>query len=107
MDIVDNNDAYILVADLPEVKKEDLRVHTEGTSIACFSGNRVHTFKNEAGNLLVAERGFGHFERCFELPSAVDESGVKASFKDQQLRLTIPKLNKASSSSASSSVPIN
>ncbi|CAG9577986.1 putative heat shock protein 20 [Leishmania major strain Friedlin] len=106
VDISEQDDGYILVADLPEVKKEDLRVYTESSSIICISGNRKHILKQDEHQLLVAERGAGRFERCFDLPTSVDSSKIKASFNDQQLNLSIPKLRN-SKSGASNSVTID
>ncbi|KAK7200245.1 heat shock protein 20 [Novymonas esmeraldas] len=105
MDVAEHDDGYTLIADLPEVKKEDLRVYTESTSVVCVAGNRQHLAKLEEHQLLVAERGAGRFERCFDLPTPVDDSKVRASFNDFQLTVSIPKL-RSSRSGASSSVPI-
>ncbi|KAG5474190.1 hypothetical protein CUR178_04303 [Leishmania enriettii] len=106
VDISEQDDSYTLIADLPEVKKEDLRVYTESASIICISGNRKHILKQDEHQLLVAERGAGRFERCFELPSSVDSGKIKASFSDHQLNVTIPKL-RSSRSGASDSVTID
>ncbi|GET90538.1 heat shock protein 20, putative [Leishmania tarentolae] len=102
VDISEQDDSYTLVADLPEVKKEDLRVYTEGATIICISGNRKHTLKQDEHQLLVAERGTGRFERCFDLPSAVDSSSIKANFHDQQLNVSIPKLRNSRTGTSNS-----
>nr|ATE46658.1 putative heat shock protein 20 [Leishmania tropica] len=106
VDISEQDDGYTLVADLPEVKKEDLRVYTESSSIICISGNRKHIVKQDEHQLLVAERGAGRFERCFDLPTSVDSSKIRASFNDQQLNVSIPKLRN-SRSGAPNSVTID
>ncbi|CBZ23783.1 putative heat shock protein 20 [Leishmania mexicana MHOM/GT/2001/U1103] len=102
VDILEQDDGYTLVADLPEVKKEDLRVYTESSSIICISGNRKHVLKQDEHQLLVAERGTGRFERCFDLPTPVDSSKIKATFNDQQLNVSIPKLRNSRSGTPNS-----
>ncbi|CAJ1029942.1 Hsp20/alpha crystallin family/HSP20-like domain found in ArsA, putative [Leishmania lindenbergi] len=106
VDLSQQDDGYTLVADLPEVKKEDLRVYTESASIICISGNRKSVLKQDERQLLVAERGFGRFERCFELPTSVDNSKIKATFNDHQLSVSIPKMRNTKSG-ASNSVTID
>ncbi|KAG5490310.1 hypothetical protein JKF63_00430 [Porcisia hertigi] len=106
VDISEQDDGYTLVADLPEVKKEDVRVYTESANVVCMSGNRKRITKPADNQMLFAERGFGHFERCFELPTPVDTKNVKATFSEYKLNVTIPKLRN-SDSRASSPIPID
>lgn len=105
VDIAEQNDSYTLISDLPEMKKEDIRVYTESSTAICISGVRRHMEEQSDRPLIVAERGVGRFERCFDLPSKLDETNVKASFKDAQLVVTIPKLS-SNNSGVSSSVKI-
>lgn len=102
VDIAEQNDAYKLIADLPEMEKGDVRVYTEDSSTICISGVRKHLEEQSDRPLIVAERGVGRFERCFELPSKLDESNVKASFKNAQLVVSIPKLSSSKNASSSS-----
>ncbi|KPA80654.1 putative mitochondrial heat shock protein 20 [Leptomonas pyrrhocoris] len=102
VDISEQNDSYTLISDLPEMKKEDVRVYTESSSAICISGIRRHLEEQSDRPLIVAERGVGRFERCFDLPSKLDETSVRASFKDSQLVVTIPKLSTSASGSSGS-----
>lgn len=105
VDISEQNDSYRLISDLPEMTKEDVRVYTESSTAICISGVRRHLEEQSDRPLIVAERGVGRFERCFDLPTKLDEANVKASFKNAQLVVTIPKLS-ASKGTSSSSVKI-
>lgn len=105
VDISEQNDSYTLISDLPEMTKEDVRVYTESSTAICISGVRRHLEEQSDRPLIVAERGVGRFERCFELPAKLDEAGVRASFKNAQLVVTIPKLS-SSKNGASSSIKI-
>ncbi|CCW67287.1 unnamed protein product [Phytomonas sp. Hart1] len=93
IDIIDQDSNFTMIMDLPEVKKEDLKVYTERSNIVCISGNRYRSKQDEdlKDLLIVAERGYGRFERCFELPTSIDDSSVKASFRNQILRVVVPK----------------
>ncbi|KPI83513.1 putative heat shock protein 20 [Leptomonas seymouri] len=101
VDIAEHHDGYTLISDLPEMTREDVRVHTEGSTVICISGVRRHLEEQSDRPLIVAERGVGRFERCFDLPLKLDEANVKASFKDSQLVVTIPKLSSSKSGSSS------
>lgn len=105
VDISEQDDSYTLISDLPEMSKEDVRVYTESSTAICISGVRRHLETQSDRPLIVAERGVGRFERCFDLPSKLDEANVKASFKDSQLVVKIPKLS-ASKNTSSSSIKI-
>lgn len=105
VDISEQNDSYTLISDLPEMSKEDVRVYTESSTAICISGVRRHLEEQSDRPLIVAERGVGRFERCFDLPAKLDEANVKASFKDAQLVVKIPKLS-ANKNTSSSSIKI-
>ncbi|CCW59733.1 unnamed protein product [Phytomonas sp. EM1] len=107
IDIIDQDKKFTMIMDLPEVKKEDLKVYTEKGNVVCISGNRLRskTEEDRRDLLIVAERGYGRFERCFELPTSIDDSSVKASFRNQTLRVDVPKeSNKDVNSSSSISI---
>lgn len=103
VDLADHENNYRLIMDLPHVKKDDLRVYTEGDSVVCISGKRLR-MKNEEQDrslLLIAERGFGSFVRCFELPTRVNDADIKATFSDSKLTVTVPKVSQKESTTGS------
>lgn len=108
VDIHEGSKDYRIVVDLPEVKKEDLSVYTEGSSVVCMSGVRHRPSEDKSGHdLILAERGYGRFERCFELPVPINTKTVKASFTAPVMTVTVEKQAAKSDSTKSSTVPIN
>ena len=89
-DIVEREKDYLVKIDLPEVKKEDVKVlFDEG--VLTVKGER-RTEKEEKGEKLHrTERFFGAFERSFVLPDDVDPKMIRAESKEGVLTLTLPK----------------
>lgn len=105
MDVAETDAKYVIIMDLPDVRKSDLNVNTEG-GLICISGNRIPPRSEEAyrNHLIFQERGAGKFERCVEIASVVDASSVKAAFADQKLTVEVPKQQKKLNSSSSVSI---
>lgn len=90
VDVKEHNDRFELNADLPGMRREDLKVQLEENNTLVLSGQR--TFEREGeGDLRRNERAYGRFERRFKLPSEVDGSGIKATMKEGVLNVQIPK----------------
>ncbi len=84
--------AYHVDADLPGVKKEDIKVNVKGNMIT-ISGERhdkKETDDKEGYHRI--ETSFGKFERSFTLPEGVDVENITASNEDGVLEVIIPKL---------------
>lgn len=93
VDISETDGEYLIKAELPEVKKEDVKVTVED-GVLTLQGVR-HQEKEEKGKRYHrVERSYGSFVRSFTLPESVDESGVKAEYKDGVLHLHLPKTEK-------------
>jgi HSP20 family protein len=93
VDISETDGEYLIKAELPEVKKEDVKVTVED-GVLTLQGVR-HQEKDEKGKRYHrVERSYGSFVRSFTLPESVDESGVKAEYKDGVLHLHLPKTEK-------------
>lgn len=97
-DVIERKTSYAITMDLPQVSKTDVNVYTEGDRVVCVSGTRrpATTEDPEFVRVIMAERGFGDFKRCIELRAKIDESAVKATFKDATLTVDIPKANRKS-----------
>jgi HSP20 family protein len=94
VDITEDDKEYLVKADLPEVKKDDVKVVVEN-GILSLSGER-HTEKEEKKKKFHRiERSFGSFERTFTLPEDADAAKIAAEFKDAVLRVHLPKNPKA------------
>lgn len=90
-DIKDNGDSYLLEADLPGFKKEDIHIEFDDKNLVI--GAERHSEKEDKdkeGNFICSERSFGSYSRSFDI-SGIDTGGMKASYEDGVLRLTLPK----------------
>ncbi len=97
-DVRDAGDAYIVHAELPGVRKEDIDVEVHDGTLTIKGKKDSGIVENKAGDAdandnawVRRERSFGSFTRRFTLPEGVDESHVKASFADGVLDVRIAK----------------
>jgi HSP20 family protein len=89
VDISEDDHGYLLKADLPEMKKDDVRVTVED-GILCVSGERKIEKEDQKRKFHRTERSFGTFRRSFTLPEAADSSKVTAEFRDGVLKVHLP-----------------
>lgn len=90
VDVAEKNGAYLISAELPGVKKEDIQVSIDGAQVTiCAEVKREKQDKDE--RVLHEERVYGQTQRSFTLPQEVDESKAAAKFHDGVLELTLPK----------------
>ena len=93
-DVYEEQDNFVVKAELPGMKKEDINVSLQdGTLI--ISGERKGETKDEGAEVFRAERYFGKFQRTVSLPATVAVNNVKAEYKDGILTVTLPKSEKA------------
>jgi HSP20 family protein len=90
VDISETEGEYLIKAELPEVKKEDVKVTVEN-SVLTIQGERRQEKEENGRKFHRVERSYGSFLRSFTLPESIDESGVKAEYKDGILNLHLPK----------------
>ena len=90
MDLVETEDSFVLRADLPGMKEDDVKIEFEDGTLT-VSGERKaeHETKNEG--YYRVERAFGSFSRSLTLPDGVDAEAVSASFDRGVLEVQIPK----------------
>jgi HSP20 family protein len=93
-DIYENNNEIVVKVELPEVKKEDVRVSIENNMLT-IHGERKFSEETERENYHRVERNYGEFTRSFALPGFVDKNKVNAEFKDGILRVTFGKREEA------------
>ena len=89
VDISQDDREYLLQADLPEMKKEDVRVTVED-GILCVSGERRSEKEDEKRKFHRIERSYGNFRRSFTLPEDTDSKKVTAEFRDGVLKVHLP-----------------
>ncbi|WHZ16312.1 MAG: Heat shock protein Hsp20 [Nitrospira sp.] len=94
VDIVENEQEYLIKAELPEVKKEDVRLTVED-EVLTISGERKFEKEEKGRKHHRIERAYGSFVRSFSLPEDADGSKVTADYKDGVLHVHLPKSEKA------------
>ena len=93
-DVKETDDAYVITADMPGVKDEDLDLSLTGNHLT-ISGKREAENKRDEDNFHIYERQFGSFSRSFLLPDEADGDAVTADLKDGVLVLTVAKRTQA------------
>ena len=96
VDISEDDRGYLLKADLPEMKKDDVRVTVED-GILCVSGERKTEKEDQKKKFHRIERSFGTFRRSFTLPEDADSTKVTADLRDGVLRVHLPTARVAKS----------
>lgn len=95
VDIVENETALVLIADLPGVDLGGVDVTVEKNVLTLHG--RIADDAPAGYKQSYEEYGLGDYERSFTLSNEVDRDGIEASIKDGVLRLTLPKLKQAAS----------
>jgi HSP20 family protein len=93
VDISETEHAYVIKAELPDVKKEDVKV-TVQEGVLTIQGERTQERDEKGLKYHRVERSYGRFVRSFTLPDYVEDTKVKAEFKDGVLSLHLPKSEK-------------
>lgn len=88
-DITDKGDSFVLEADLPGFKKDDIKIDLENDRLTIKAERHSNTETAKNGYVR-RERSFGSFERSFDV-SGIDTAGIKANYTDGVLTLTLPK----------------
>jgi HSP20 family protein len=94
VDIYEDKDKYVVNAELPGMRREDIDVSLDGNTLT-ISGERKQEEEKKEGENYRSERYFGRFQRCVTLPSGVDANKIQASYKDGVLTVTLPKSEEA------------
>ena len=94
VDIREDEKEYLIQAELPDTKKEDVRLTVENDVLA-ISGERKFEKEEKGRKYHRIERAYGSFVRSFSLPEDADGSNVTADFKDGMLQVHLPKSVKA------------
>jgi HSP20 family protein len=98
-DVQETPEAYLIHAELPDVKKEDVKV-TVHDNVLSLAGERRFEKEEKGRKYHRVERSYGRFERSFTLPMAIEEGKITAHYKDGVLSLQIPKSSATAATSA-------
>ncbi|MDH5356357.1 MAG: Hsp20/alpha crystallin family protein [Gammaproteobacteria bacterium] len=92
VDIEENDDNFMIKADLPGVTKDDIDIRLENGVLSISGEKRVEKETGKGTKHHRTERFHGSFSRRFTLPSEIDADHVNADYKDGVLSLTVPKI---------------
>jgi HSP20 family protein len=90
MDLVEREDHFVLRADLPGVREDDVKIELEDTVLTVSGERRTEREDHREGYHRI-ERATGTFRRSLTLPEGVDAGAITASFETGVLEITIPK----------------
>ncbi|MBS1142045.1 MAG: heat shock protein Hsp20 [Proteobacteria bacterium] len=91
MDVKEQGDNYLVHAELPGVKKEDIHVVVDGNQVSISAETKQEKEIKEGDRILRSERYFGKVSRSFQLEQDIDDAKAAAKFNDGVLELTLPK----------------
>jgi HSP20 family protein len=104
LDVTENPKEYIVKAEIPGAKKEDIHVTVEGNYVSIsveVKDEKRETRKDEGERVLLQELRYGSMTRGFTLPQDVDAKGTSAKFDNGVLSVTLPKREPAVGTSVS------
>ena len=91
IDVRENEHAYLVSADIPGARKEDIQVNINGAHVSISVERKNEKSVNEHEKILRSERSFGKVSRAFEMEHEIDESQASAKYAEGVLELVLPK----------------
>jgi HSP20 family protein len=95
VDVVENDDSYQIMAELPGIKMEDLNINLADNVLTVKGEKKREVSEEKKANYYWTECCYGQFQRSFTLPSSVDAEKVKANLDNGVLTITLPKAEQA------------
>ena len=94
VDIVENEDNFVLKADVPGLDKKDIKISVEDNVLSISGEKKQEKKDKQKGRYNFYERSYGSFQRSFALPENIDEKSINANLKNGLLELTLKKVEK-------------
>ncbi len=94
VDIFEEADAIRIMAEVPGVRPEDVKISLEG-NVLTIHGTKQQAAEERTERVHRYERTYGVFERTFSLPATVDANNIKAAYEQGVLTVTLPKMAEA------------
>jgi HSP20 family protein len=91
MDVKEDDKAYVVHAEVPGVKKEDIQVSIDGNQVSISAEVKREKEEKQGEKVLRTERYYGKVYRAFSLAQDVDQDGARAKYENGVLELTLPK----------------
>ena len=95
VDVKEKGGDYLVHAELPGIRKEDIHVNIDGPTVSISAERKQEKDVKEGERTLRTERYFGKVSRSFQLGQDIDEDKSSAKFNDGVLELTLPKKSAA------------
>ena len=90
-DIRDEGDHYLMEADLPGFKKEDIHIDLDDNTLTIRAERHSnYEEQDKKGNYVRCERSYGSYARSFGM-DGIRTDGIRASYNDGVLQVTLPK----------------
>lgn len=97
-DIRETSNEYLVSAELPGVKKEDINLEYRDNTLI-ISAKRNEEISEEKDNYIRRERTYGQISRAFRVEN-VDKANISAKFENGELKIVLPKLSETISESS-------
>ena len=91
LDVTESNGGYVVFAELPGIRKEDINVSIDGAQVTLAGEVKREKEVKDGGRVIHTERAYGKVQRSFTLPQEIDDAKAEAKFADGVLELTLPK----------------
>lgn len=91
LDVTEDDKAFCVKADIPGVKKEDIKVSVDGNLVSITAETKKEAEEKEGQTVVRSERYYGCASRSFSLAQDIDQDAVAAKYSDGVLELTLPK----------------
>jgi HSP20 family protein len=91
LDLTEDDKNFFVKAEIPGVKKEDIKVSVDGNQVSLTAEVKKETEEKEGSRVIRSERYYGSVARSFTLDENVDQSAALAKYEDGVLQLTLPK----------------
>ncbi len=91
LDVVERGDDFLIAAELPGVKKDNISVTLENGVLTISAEMRTEHEEKEGERVVRQERRYGKYVRSLRLGTQIDEKKISAHYKDGVLQLTLPK----------------
>ncbi|MEY4122929.1 MAG: hypothetical protein RLZZ457_1767 [Pseudomonadota bacterium] len=92
LDLTEDGKNFFVKAEIPGVKKEDIKVSVDGNQVSLSAEIKKETEEKEGAKVIRSERYYGSIARSFTLDENVDSSAASAKYEDGVLQLTLPKI---------------
>ena len=95
VDILEDKDSVRIMAELPGVKPEDVRISMENNVLTIRGEKRLERNEGSEDRAHRFERAYGMFERSFTVPASVEAEHIEAKYEQGVLTVTLPKVERA------------